>query len=209
MCEGNCNHGHDVDVEEIFNGEIGEKIPSFKLKVYQKEEFKDVNLSEYRGKWLILFFYPADFTFICPTELEEMANKYTDFVKLGAEVISVSTDTVFTHKAWHDTSEAVKKITFPMASDMSGELSRTFGTYIYEGEDAGLSLRGTFIIDPEGILRSIEINDNSIGRSAKELFRKLQAAKFVHDHGGKQVCPASWEPGDESLTPGLDLVGKI
>ncbi len=209
MCEGNCNHGHDVDVEEIFNGEIGEKIPSFKLKVYQKEEFKDVNLSEYRGKWLILFFYPADFTFICPTELEEMANKYTDFVKLGAEVISVSTDTVFTHKAWHDTSEAVKKITFPMASDMSGELFRTFGTYIYEGEDAGLSLRGTFIIDPEGILRSIEINDNSIGRSAKELFRKLQAAKFVHDHGGKQVCPASWEPGDESLTPGIDLVGKI
>ncbi|MFA5830548.1 MAG: redoxin domain-containing protein [Candidatus Paceibacterota bacterium] len=192
-----------------FSGGVGEKVPSYKLKTYQKEDFKDIGLDEYRGKWLVLFFYPADFTFICPTELEEMAGKYEEFKKIGAEIVSVSTDTVFTHKAWHDTSEAIKKITFPMASDKDGELSRMFGTYIYDGGDAGLSLRGTFIIDPEGIIRSVEINDNSIGRSAKELYRKLQAAKYVHDHGGKQVCPAGWEPGDETLTPGIDLVGKI
>jgi peroxiredoxin (alkyl hydroperoxide reductase subunit C) len=202
MCDENCN-------SEYFSGSVGEKISSHVLKIFHKEEFKDIDLMDYHGKWLVLFFYPADFTFICPTELEEMAEKYEDFKKLGAEIISVSTDTVFTHKAWHDTSPAIKKITFPMASDKSGELSQIFGTYIYDGDDAGLSLRGTFIIDPEGVIRMAEINDNSIGRSAKELFRKLQAAKFVHDHGGKEVCPASWEPGDETLTPGIDLVGKI
>ncbi|MCX6735990.1 MAG: redoxin domain-containing protein [Candidatus Parcubacteria bacterium] len=195
--------------EDYFAGEVGDKVPLYPLKAYQGEEFKDINLSDYLGKWLVLFFYPADFTFICPTELEEMAGKYEDFKKLGAEILSVSTDTVFTHKAWHDTSEAIKKISFPMVSDKDGELSRAFGTYIYEGGDAGLSLRGTFIVDPEGIIRSVEINDNSIGRSAKELFRKLQAAKYVHDNGGKQVCPASWEPGKDTLTPGIDLVGKI
>lgn len=202
MCDKNCG-------EECFSGGVGEKIPSFELNAYHKEEFKTINLADYEGKWLVLFFYPADFTFICPTELEEMADKYEEFKKLGAEIISVSTDTVFTHKAWHDTSGAIKKIAFPMASDRSGELSQMLGTYIYEGKDAGLSLRGTFIVDPEGIVRSMEINDNSIGRSAKELFRKLQAAKYVHDHGGKQVCPASWEPGDDTLTPGIGLVGKI
>jgi peroxiredoxin (alkyl hydroperoxide reductase subunit C) len=202
MCDKNCGG-------ECFSGSVGEKIPSFELNAYHKEEFKTINLADYEGKWLVLFFYPADFTFICPTELEEMAGKYEEFKKLGAEIISVSTDTVFTHKAWHDTSDAIKKIEFPMVSDRSGELSQMFGTYIYDGKDAGLSLRGTFIIDPEGIVRSMEINDNSIGRSAKELFRKLQAAKYVHDHGGKQVCPASWEPGDDTLTPGINLVGKI
>lgn len=204
MCEENCNCECGC-----FSGSVGEKIPALDVRVYQKEEFKMINLADYHGKWLVLFFYPADFTFICPTELEEMAEKYADFKKLDAEIISVSTDTVFTHKAWHDTSSAIKKITFPMASDKSGELSQMFGTYIYEGEDAGLSLRGTFIIDPEGVVKMAEINDNSIGRSAKELYRKLQAAKYVHDHGGKEVCPASWEPGDDTLTPGIDLVGKI
>ncbi|MCK9351873.1 MAG: redoxin domain-containing protein [Candidatus Paceibacterota bacterium] len=202
MCDENCN-------DECFSGSVGEKVPSYEVRVYQKEEFSSVDLADYHGKWLVLFFYPADFTFICPTELEEMAEKYEDFKKLGAEIISVSTDTVFTHKAWHDTSDAIKKIAFPMAADRSGELSQMFGTYIYDGEDTGSSLRGTFIIDPEGIIRSAEINDNSIGRSAKELYRKLQAAKYVHDHGGKEVCPASWEPGDDTLTPGIDLVGKI
>jgi peroxiredoxin (alkyl hydroperoxide reductase subunit C) len=209
MCDENCNSENECECGACFDGTVGSKVPSYDIRVFQKEEFKDVNLRDYHGKWLVLFFYPADFTFICPTELEEMAGKYDEFKKLGAEVISVSTDTVFTHKAWHDHSEAIKKITFPMAADTSGELSRMFGTYIFEGEDAGLSLRGTFIIDPEGIVRSVEINDNSIGRSAKELYRKLQAAKYVHDHGGKQVCPASWEPGDDTLTPGIDLVGKI
>jgi peroxiredoxin (alkyl hydroperoxide reductase subunit C) len=134
-----------------------------------------------------LFFYPADFTFVCPTELEELAENYEAFQKEGAEIISVSTDTEFTHKAWHDSSEAISKVKFPMAADPTGEMSMALGTYI---DDEGLSLRGTFIIDPEGIIKSIEINDNSIGRSASELLRKVQAAKFVAEHNG-QVCPAS------------------
>lgn len=185
--------------------EIGEEIPDFILEAYHNDEIKEVQLSDYRGKWLVLFFYPADFTFVCPTELEEMADYYEKFQKEGVEVLSVSTDTVYTHKAWHDTSDAIKKITFPMVADPTGELCETFGTYIY---DEGVSLRGTFIIDPEGVLKAVEINDNSIGRSAAELLRKVQAAKFVNEHNG-QVCPASWKPGDDTLEPGLDLVGKI
>lgn len=184
---------------------VGNFVPDFELKVYHKDKIKKIKLSDYKGKWLILFFYPADFTFICPTELEEMANYYDKFKKEGVEILSVSTDTVFVHKAWHDTSDAIKKIQFPMASDPTGELSKIFGTYIY---DEGISLRGTFILSPTGILKSVEINDNSIGRSAVELLRKVQAAKFVDSHNGK-VCPASWKPGDDTLKPGLDLVGKI
>lgn len=155
-----------------------------------------------------MIFYPADFTFICPTELEEAADAYKEFKKLGAEIISVSTDTVHTHKAWHDTSPAIKKVEYPMAADPTGNLCKMFGTYIEEGEDAGLSLRGTFIIDPDGVLKSIEINTNNIGRSTGELLRKLQAAKFVRENEG-QVCPASWTPGKKTLKPGMDLVGKI
>lgn len=184
---------------------IGDAIPDIKMKAYHQDEEIDINSSDYKGKWLIFFFYPADFTFVCPTELEELADMYDEFKKEGAEILSVSTDTVFVHKAWHDNSKAISKIKFPMVADPTGELSRLFGTYI---QKEGLSLRGSFIIDPDGILRTIEINDNSIGRSAKELLRKLQAAKFVNEHGGK-VCPASWQPGDEPLEPGLDLVGKI
>ena len=187
---------------------IGQKIPDFELGAFHNEEEKKIKLSDYLGKWLVMIFYPADFTFVCPTELEEVADNYAKFQEIGAEVLSVSTDTVWTHKAWHDTSPAIKKIQFPMVADPGGKLSRAFGTYIEEGEDEGLSLRGTFIIDPEGILRALEINDNSIGRSAKELLRKLQAAKFVREHDGL-VCPASWEPGDDTLKPGMDLVGKI
>ncbi len=184
---------------------IGEAVPDFEVEVFQNEETKKVALSGYRGKWLVLIFYPADFTFICPTELEEAAAMYEDFKGLGAELISVSTDTVFVHKAWHDNSPSIKKIKYPMAADPAGKLCREFGTYI-EGE--GLSLRGSFIIDPDGILKAYEMHDNSIGRSAKELFRKLQAAKFVREAGG-EVCPASWEPGKPTLKPGLDIVGKI
>jgi peroxiredoxin (alkyl hydroperoxide reductase subunit C) len=194
---------------ESFFAEIGACVPSYPLRVFHNEEDKTINLSDFANKWLVLFFYPADFTFICPTELEEMADRYEDFKKLGAEIISVSTDTVFVHKAWHDTSDAVKKIKFPMAADPTGEFCRMFNTYIEEGGDAGLSLRASIIIDPKGVIRAIEMNDNSIGRSAKELFRKLQAAKFVYEHGGKEVCPAAWEPGSDTLTPGLGLVGKI
>ena len=152
-----------------------------------------------------MIFYPADFTFICPTELEEAAEYYEEFKKLDAEILSISTDTVFAHKAWHDTSPTIKKIKFPMLADPTGKLCKEFGTYI---EEEGLSLRGSFIIDPEGLLKTCEIHDNSIGRNTKELLRKVQAARFVRNNKG-QVCPVSWEPGKKTLKPGLDLVGKI
>lgn len=211
--EKNCPCGRceekECGKESFFNSEIGARVPSHTLRVFHNGEDKTINLADFAEKWLILFFYPADFTFICPTELEEMAERYDDFQKLGAEVVSVSTDTVFVHKAWHDVSEAVRKVKFPMAADPSGTFCRMFQTYIEDGGDAGLSLRASIIIDPKGIIKAMEINDNSIGRSAKELYRKLQAAKFVYDHGGKEVCPASWEPGEDTLEPGLGLVGKI
>ncbi|WP_309493418.1 alkyl hydroperoxide reductase subunit C [Candidatus Hecatella orcuttiae] len=184
---------------------IGEQIPDLEAEAFHNEETKTIKLSDYRGKWLVLVFYPADFTFICPTELEELAENYEEFKKAGAEVLSVSTDTVFVHKAWHDHSPAIQKIKFPMLADPAGRLCREFGTYI---EEEGLSLRGSFIIDPDGVLRALEIHDNSIGRSAEELLRKLQAAIHVREHKG-EVCPASWKPGKETLKPGLDLVGKI
>lgn len=182
-----------------------EKIPDMTLEAFHNEQMKKVKLSDYNGQWLVLVFYPADFTFICPTELEELADHYEEFKKLGAEVLSISTDTPFVHKAWHDHSQAIKKVRFPMVADPSGKLCREFGTYL---EDEGLSLRGSFIIDPDGILKAYEMHDNSIGRSAKELLRKLQAAKFIRENQG-QVCPASWKPGERTLHPGLDLVGKI
>jgi NADH-dependent peroxiredoxin subunit C len=183
---------------------IGEKVPDFELDAFYKNELRKIKLSSYRGKWVVLLFYPADFTFVCPTELEEAALLYADYQKLNAEVMSISTDTAFVHKAWHDHSPAIKKISYPMLADPTGKACKEFGTYL---EHEGLSLRGTFIIDPEGVLVSIEIHDNSIGRCAKESLRKLQAAKFVAEHPG-QVCPASWEPGKKTLQPGLDLVGK-
>jgi len=188
------------------NQDISElEISNISFDAYQNEEIKKVRLSDYKGKWVVLIFYPADFTFICPTELEEAANYYEEFKKLGAEILSVSTDTVFVHKAWHDVSPAIKKIRFPMVADPAGKLCRAFGTYI---EEEGISLRGSFIIDPDLRLKAYEIHDNSIGRSAEELLRKLQAAIFVREHKG-EVCPASWKPGKETLRPGLDLVGKI
>lgn len=184
---------------------VGQKVEDFEVQAYIPDEIKKVRLSEYKGKWVVLLFYPADFTFVCPTELEEAANYYEDFKKAGAEILSVSVDTVFVHKAWHDTSPAIKKIKYPMLADPGGRLCRLFGTYI---EEDGLSLRGTFIIDPDGVLKGADIHDNSIGRSAKEILRRVQAAKFVREHKG-EVCPASWEPGKKTLRPGLDLVGKI
>lgn len=186
---------------------IGEKIHEFSLTAYdpKKDDFVKMKSSDYLGKWLILIFYPADFTFVCPTELEETAMHYEDFKKLGAEVMSASTDTEFVHKAWHDGSEAIKKVPFLMLADPAGKVCREFGVYI---EEEGLALRGTFIIDPDGVLKTIEVHDNNIGRSVKELLRKLQAAKFVREHKGR-VCPASWEPGSETLEPGVGLVGKI
>lgn len=184
---------------------IGEQVPNLSFEYYQAGKTGRMSIEDFRGKWLVLFFYPADFTFVCPTELEDMADHYEEFKKQGAEIVSVSTDTVFVHKAWHDTSKAVGKIGFPMAADPQHRLSHAFGVHI---EDEGVALRGSFIIDPEGKLKIIEINDNGIGRNAKELLRKLQAAKFVSEHGDK-VCPANWQPGGETLEPGMDLVGKI
>lgn len=184
---------------------INEKIPDFELKSYYNDDEKTLRLSDYRGKWLVLIFYPADFTFVCPTELEEAADLYEEFKKEGAEVMSVSTDTVFVHKAWHDHSPSINKIKFPMLADPTGKMCKEFGTYL---ENEGMSLRGSFIIDPDGVLQAMEINSNNIGRNARELLRKLQAAKFVRENKGL-VCPANWKPGGKTLKTGLDLVGKI
>ncbi|MEK7649228.1 MAG: redoxin domain-containing protein [Patescibacteria group bacterium] len=192
-------------MNECTHSTIGQPVDSAEFEIYHNDAISKVSLKQYQKQWLILFFYPADFTFICPTELEEMADHYNEIKSLGAEVVSVSTDTVFVHKAWHDNSPSIKKIQFPMAADPTGALAKAFGTYI---EHQGVSLRGTFIIDPNGVLRAYEVNDNSIGRSAAELLRKLKAAQYVATHAG-EVCPASWQPGKETLKPGLDLVGKI
>jgi peroxiredoxin len=184
---------------------VGEKIPDFTLNAYHNDKLKEITLSDSKGSWLVLFFYPADFTFVCPTELEELAAMYEKFQEEGAEVMSVSTDTHWVHKAWHDESDAIGKVKFPMLADPTGAMCRAFGTYI---EDGGVSLRGTFVIDPDGVIQAMEVHADGVGRSATELFRKFQAAKFVAEHGG-QVCPASWQPGDDTLKPGLDMVGKI
>ncbi|HXK38029.1 MAG TPA: redoxin domain-containing protein [Candidatus Paceibacterota bacterium] len=186
---------------------IGAKLPEMKLNAYhpKKDDIITIETSSLAGKWSIFMFYPADFTFVCPTELEEMAELYEGITKENAEVFSVSTDTAFAHKAWHDSSPAIKKVQFPMIGDPTGELALLFDVYIHE---EGMALRGTFIVDPDGVLRTMEVHDNSIGRSAKETLRKLRAAKFVREHGGN-VCPAAWEPGAETLQPGIKLVGKI
>jgi peroxiredoxin len=193
-------------MEEKQTMHIGSTFPEdTSFEVYHEDKEKTLTAKELRGKWAILFFYPADFTFVCPTELEDLAEMYDEFKKEDAEILSVSTDTVFVHKAWKDNSEAIGKVEYPMIADPTGKLCRMFGTYI---PHEGLSLRGTFIIDPDGVVKAMEIHDNSIGRNAKELLRKVRAAKFVYEHGD-QVCPASWEPGADTLEPGMDLVGKI
>ncbi len=184
---------------------INNTVPDFELDAYQNNDIKKIKLSDYKGKWVVLVFYPADFTFVCPTELEDAQKYYADVKKLGGEIMSISTDTAFAHKAWHDSSPAIGKIEYPMLADPTGNISKMFGVYI---ENEGLALRGTFIIDPDGVLKTIEIHDNNIGRSAKEMLRKIEAAKFVREHDGN-VCPASWEPGEDTLKPGIDLVGKI
>lgn len=184
---------------------LGEKIPEIEAKALVGGQEKKIRFSDYKGKWLVLMFYPADFTFVCPTELEEMAGLYGQFQNECAEILSLSTDTVFVHKAWQDHSPAIKKVKFPMLADPGGKICREFGTYI-EGE--GLSFRATFIIDPDGVLKSMEMNENAVGRSAKETLRKLQACKFVRETKG-EVCPASWEPGKKTLKNTLDQVGKL
>jgi len=185
---------------------ISEKVLNFTCEAYHNKRIKTFRFSQVRRKWVVLLFYPADFTFVCPTELESAALLYPKFKKEKAEIFSVSTDTAFVHKAWHDNSPSIRKIKYPMLADPNGKICRMFGTYI---EEEGLSQRASFIIDPDGILKSIEIHDNSIGRNVEEILRKLQAASFVRKNKGALVCPVNWKPGDKTLKPSEKLVGKI
>lgn len=184
---------------------IGKKVSEFKVQAYHNGEFVEVTSEALKGHWSVVVFYPADFTFVCPTELGELADNYAKFQEIGCEVYTVSTDTHFVHKAWADTSETIGKIKYPMLADPTGKLTRDFEVMI---EEEGLALRGSFVINPEGEIKAYEIHDNGIGRNAEELLRKVQAAQFVAEHGD-QVCPAKWQPGAETLTPSLDLVGKL
>ena len=184
---------------------INTEVKPFKATAFHNGKFIDLSEADLKGKWSVVCFYPADFTFVCPTELGDLADHYEQLQKLGVEVYSVSTDTHFTHKAWHDASDTIKKIKFPMIGDPTGTISRNFGVMI---EEDGLALRGTFVINPEGLIKVVEVHDLGIGRSAKDLVRKVQAAQYIATHDG-EVCPASWQPGDETLAPSLDLVGKI
>lgn len=184
---------------------VNTEIKPFKATAYHNGKFVDLTEADLKGKWSAVVFYPADFTFVCPTELGDLADNYAEFQKLGVEIYSVSTDTHFTHKAWHDASDTIKKIKYPMIGDPTGTITRNFQVMI---EEEGLALRGTFLINPEGVIKALEVNDLGIGRSAKDLLRKVQAAQYVASHPG-EVCPASWQPGAETLAPSLDLVGKI
>jgi len=184
---------------------INTTIKPFKTTAFQNGKFNEVTDATLKGKWSVVFFYPADFTFVCPTELGDLADNYDTFKSLGVEIYGVSTDTHFSHKAWHDTSETIGKIKFPLLGDPTGTITRNFDVMI---EEEGLALRGTFVINPEGQIKLCEIHDNGIGRDAKELLRKVQAAQYVAANPG-QVCPAKWTPGAETLAPSLDLVGKI
>lgn len=184
---------------------INSEVKPFNATAFYNGEFVEVSDADLKGKWSVVFFYPADFTFICPTELGDLADNYAEFKKLGVEVYSVSTDTHFTHKAWHDASETIKKIEYPMVGDPTGVISRNFEVMI---EEAGLAERGTFVIDPDGKIQVVEITAGNIGRDADELLRKVKAAQYVAKNPN-EVCPAKWKEGEQTLAPSLDLVGKI
>ncbi len=184
---------------------INTVIKPFKATAFHNGKFVPVTSEDLKGKWSVVVFYPADFTFVCPTELGDLADHYAEFQRMGVEIYGVSTDTHFTHKAWHDTSDTIKKVRYPLVADPTGTLSRNFEVMI---EEEGLALRGTFVINPAGEIKVLEVHDNGIGRDAKELLRKVQAAQYVASHPG-EVCPAKWMPGAKTLAPSLDLVGKI
>jgi peroxiredoxin (alkyl hydroperoxide reductase subunit C) len=184
---------------------INTQVLPFKATAYKNGEFIEVTDANLKGKWSVVFFYPADFTFVCPTELGDLADNYAEFQKLGVEIYGVSTDTHFTHKAWHDTSDTIRKIQYPLIGDPTGTITRNFGVMI---EEVGLADRGTFVIDPDGKVQIVEINAGGIGRDATELLRKVKAAQYVAAHPG-EVCPAKWHEGEKTLKPSLDLVGKI
>ncbi len=184
---------------------IGSQLQPFSVQAFHNGAFRTISDADVAGKWGIFFFYPADFTFVCPTELEDMANLYADFQALGAEIYAVSTDTHFSHKAWHSSSPAIGKITFPMLGDPAGQVTNNFGVM---REGVGLADRGTFLVDPDGVIQFVEITSEGVGRNASELLRKVKAAKYVREHPG-EVCPAKWEEGAATLAPSLDLVGKL
>lgn len=184
---------------------INTVVKPFKANAFHNGAFVPVTEATLLGKWSVIFFYPADFTFVCPTELGDLADNYAEFQKRGVEIYSVSTDTHFTHKAWHDSSDTIRKIQYPMVADPTGALSRNFEVMI---EADGLAERGTFVVDPEGRIQIVEITAGGIGRDAAELLRKVKAAQYVASHPG-EVCPAKWKEGEATLAPSLDLVGKI
>lgn len=184
---------------------IGTQVLPFTANAFHNGEFITVSEENFKGKWSVVVFYPADFTFVCPTELEDMQNQYAALKEMGAEVYSVSTDTHFTHKAWHDHSEAIGKIEYIMIGDPSQKVSRNFDVL---NEEDGLAERGTFIIDPDGVIQTVEINAGGIGRDASQVVSKLKAAQYVRNNPG-EVCPAKWKEGEATLKPSLDLVGKI
>lgn len=184
---------------------INSQLPPFSTDAFQNGKFLTVTDADVLGKWAVFFFYPADFTFVCPTELEDLAENQAEFDKLGVSIFSVSTDKHFTHKAWHDTSPAIGKIKYTMLGDATQQISRSFGVLI---EEAGLADRGTFLFDPQGKVQYIEITAGGIGRTASELLDKIKAAQYVASHPG-EVCPAKWKENGETLKPSLDLVGKI
>jgi peroxiredoxin (alkyl hydroperoxide reductase subunit C) len=184
---------------------INTAIKPFKAQAYKQGKFVEVSEADIKGKWAVFFFYPADFTFVCPTELGDLADHYAELQKLGVEVFSVSTDTHFTHKAWHDSSDTIGKIKYAMIGDPTGAITRNFEV-MREGQ--GLADRGTFIVDPKGIIQAMEVTAEGIGRNAADLLRKVKAAQYVAAHPG-EVCPAKWEEGQKTLAPSLELVGKI
>ncbi len=184
---------------------LNTEVKPFKATAYHNGEFVEVTEENLKGQWNIFFFYPADFTFVCPTELGDLQDNYAELKKLGVEVYSVSTDTHFTHKAWHDSSETIGKLTYPMLADPTHTISRNFEVLI---EEDGIAERGTFVVDPDGKIQIVELNAGNIGRNAEELLRKVKAAQYVRANPN-EVCPAKWEEGEATLSPSLDLVGKI
>ncbi|RWR12610.1 alkyl hydroperoxide reductase subunit C [Siminovitchia fortis] len=184
---------------------IGKEVEPFTAQAYKNGEFIDVTDEDLKGHWSVVCFYPADFTFVCPTELEDLQDQYPALQELGVEVFSVSRDSHFTHKAWHDTSDAIGKITYTMIGDPAHKLSQMFEVFVPE---EGRADRGTFIIDPDGVIQAVEINAEGIGRDASTLIDKIKAAQYVRNNPG-EVCPAKWKEGSETLKPSLDLVGKI
>ncbi len=188
---------------------VGQRVPDFKITYYdpKTKNFGSVNLYDIlqEGKWVVLFFYPADYTFVCPTELADIGDKYNELTKMGVEVISVSTDTQYVHLAWTQAEPLLKNFKWRMGADTTGTISRLFGIY---DENSGLCLRGSFIINPDGILVGSEVNHYPVGRDADELVRRIEAFQYIREHPD-EACPAKWKPGKKTLKPGPDIVGRV